>query len=97
MSPKQKLIARCKELGCMLTDDGEVLRVDPPEGKVITVTEAHSIDFTLTGWTRLEAYAEILDDLRDGIEPCTLEDCDTCSEPSSFEDILKTFPAMRLA
>ena len=94
---KQKLIARCKELGCGLLDDVDTLRIDAPVGKVIASTQCHYADLYLRGWKRNDAYLELLTELSNGIEDCQDGDCDVCDEAMSFDDLYKLYRGERLA
>jgi hypothetical protein len=75
---RRQLAARCKALGVRLVIGADVVRIDAPRGWVIAVTECHSRDLYLKGWTKPEAYAELLDDLRFGLERCDDAECEHC-------------------
>ena len=97
---KSKLITRCKELGVMLLDSGDVLRVDAPAGYVIRDTDGHSKDIYGIGtrWTRPDAYRDIFESLAGGLDECDDPDCDSCiHEPMSFAEIQNTYRGERLA
>ena len=97
MKPRQCLIARCKDLGCMLTDGGDVIRVDAPQGQRLRGTGLHGVDLYTRGWTRDAAYLEIIHDLEMGLEPCDDSDCETCQDGLTFDDLLRLYPGERLA
>jgi hypothetical protein len=102
MATKQQVIKKCLELGCMLLDCGDCLRVDPPVGKVVSATGSHTLDLYLgtRGYKRSEAYAEIMADLRMGIDECTDPECDSCvldPSGSDFKALQSLYRGERLA
>ena len=95
---KQQLIKRCKELGCMLLDGGDSVSIDAPVGKVLSNNGVHSRTIHLDCWARPEAYRELMDDMKGGLEDCTGKDCDSCVvEPMTFEAIHKLYGGERLS
>jgi hypothetical protein len=78
MATKRTLVGRCRALGVRLTDDGDVLRLDCPPGKVLAGSGLHWRDLDLWGWTRPAAYDELMADLAMGVEDCEREDCEAC-------------------
>lgn len=97
---RRQLVKRCVELGCMLLDDGDCLRIDPPAGKVICDTGGHSRDLYYGGgrWPKPDAYAELLSDLAGGLDDCDDPDCDSCvHERHTFEELQELYRGERLA
>ncbi|MDH3350239.1 MAG: hypothetical protein OEM51_01725 [Gammaproteobacteria bacterium] len=79
---KKQFDAICaeKKVSWRYEDETDTIEVDAPPGYVMTDSGLHYRSLYLRGWKRAEAYADLADDLRAGIEPCTLEDCDLCEE-----------------
>ncbi len=96
---KNKSIYKCKSLGVMLLDCGNVLRVDAPNGKVFESTGLHYLDFYLDGWlqTHIDAYRELLGQLKGGLAECDNKQCEVCEEALSFDEAEKLYQGERLA
>lgn len=86
MATKKQLVARCRELGVMLLDSGDCVRIDAPLGKRFAGGCGHSRDIYTDGWSRSEVYEELLRELSDGID-----DCD------DLEEVHSVYGGLRLA
>ena len=95
MAARKQLVDRCKELGAWLFDDGDTIRVDLPAGK--TFDCGHWIDRSRHGWKLSELYDDILADLEPGVNDCTDEGCDSCSESMTPEQIAELYRCERVA
>ena len=100
------VVARCKQLGVMLCDDGGTLRVDLPRYKVFKGRGVHWMDFeystgrhaALALGTRGQALAALLEGLAEGLEDCTDPECECCvTEFLSFADTVTLYKTKRLA
>ena len=96
------VVARCKQLGVMLCDDGGTLRADLPRYKVFKGRTQHYLDFAYSkrrwGLSREDALGVLLEDLAEGLEDCTDPECECCvTEFLSFEDIVTLYKTKRLA
>ena len=96
---KNKSIIKCKSLGVMLLDCGNVLRVDAPYGKVFESTSLHYLDIYFDGWLRedTDAFRELLGQLEGGLTECDDNQCEICEETLSFEEAEKLYQGERLA
>ncbi len=94
---ENKSIHKCKTLGVMLLDCGNVLRIDVPLGKVIKSTGLHYLDIYFDEKQRADAYRKLLDQLEDGLVECNDNKCEVCEETLSFEEAEKVYQGSRLA
>lgn len=92
MTIKQRATKKLNDTGCVITDDGNTITVDPPSGFILTFTGCHCacipyrecFKYTKDGrteWrdaTPAERWQEVIDIVSEGIEPCTAHDCDVC-------------------
>lgn len=92
------VVARCKQLGVMLCDDGGTLRVDLPRYKVVKGRGVHWLDFEYVRGGRGLALETLLEDLAVGLEDCTDPECEACVlDFLSFEDTVALYKTKRLA
>jgi hypothetical protein len=77
---KAALKARCSELGCTMTveEHGDSVRlgVEAPAGLRFSVEMHEMVDWTYKPWH--PDYADMLDRLSAGVEPCDDPECEWC-------------------
>ena len=84
---KAQFLRRVQELGCTIPpdmDDSWALHVDTPEGQRFVSTGCHMLavpcrNHSGQSWLP-QAYAEALQDMALGLEPCAEAECDYCDE-----------------
>lgn len=92
MATKREVVELCRSLGVVLTDEGDKLEMFAPRGKVFS-GGVHCATIWADGGMRgcriprQELYADMLETLRIGLEPCTEPDCCPCSESQVPEDV----------
>jgi len=83
MATKQQVMQMAAKHGIVVVDDGTKIAVDLPHGYVLVASGLHFRDLYYNSppgaWKKPDAWESILEDIRDGIEPCTDPDCDCCS------------------
>jgi hypothetical protein len=82
MATKQQVMRVAAKHGITVVDDGEKIAVDLPPGFVLVGSGLHFLDLHYNSppgaWNKPDAWESILDDIREGVEPCTDDDCDCC-------------------
>lgn len=88
MATRKQFMARCKELGVTVEDDGSSLVASAPKGKHFACRDLHmlSIDYDSPpgAWKKADAYQDLMDDLSYGLEDAP-EDCDCRDEERQNE------------
>ena len=97
MATKQQAIAACKASGLMLVDAGDCIRVDAPIGRVLHWGGAHSHDLYTRGFTRPQAWDEVVEVASAGTDACDNPECDACvREAMSFDELARLYGGERL-
>ena len=95
---RQRVIAACKTHGIMCLDDGDCIRVDAAPGLVFKTTGHHSYDsYLMAGVPKDENWHSVLCDIERGVMKCQDDDCPTCEEGMTFDEIHKLYGGERLA
>ena len=90
MSNRSKVLAYCKYHDIKVYDHsipGQQVDISiwTPKGKMLKDLSQHTVKVWFyvggDGWTKDDAWAEILDDLKAGLTDCTVSNCDTCNDP----------------
>jgi hypothetical protein len=79
---KAELVKAATALGVELVFNEDDVEALCPAGKRFAGTQVHMFRATHRGkvaW-KASAYADLLADMRDGIEDCNEPECDTCTE-----------------
>lgn len=82
---KAKLRNRCKELGVVFQDEGDSINVYVNPGSIFTGWGVHHIGVSLRNCSRPDAYESLFDDLKSGVGPCDIDDCEWCEEFETIE------------
>lgn len=94
---RRALSKLAERTGIMVMDCGNALHADAPPGYVIANTGTHSTMLApLDAWKRSDAYDDIARDIEDGCLPCDDEDCDTCAEGMTFDELLTLYRGTRI-
>lgn len=68
-----------------LIDDGYKVSCIAPEKHVWQSTETHEVSIWYErGWKKNEVYYELLQDVKNGVIPCSTPDCEWCQEPEGL-------------
>ena len=82
MATKQQVMQMADKYGIIVVDTGGKITVDLPDGYVLAGSGLHFLDLYYDSppgaWKKPDVWQAILDDISDGIEPCTDPDCDCC-------------------
>jgi len=75
-----KFIKRANQLNVVVEDDGQVLSIEAPKGKVFGTyfTHADMIFYGYDNWTKPQAYERMIEIMAMGLVDCDIEDCETC-------------------
>jgi hypothetical protein len=79
LATRKQFLARVADLGLELVEDDFCLEVVCPAGVRFAGTDVHSFRVDNRGWTRMQQYGALVDDMKHGVEPCPDPDCD-CRE-----------------
>ena len=95
---KKQLIAACQRIGAHLFESADCIRINLPRGKMFDGGDVHSLDLYLRGWTRPEAYGDLLYDLEQmPVVDCIDPECDSCTEECTDEDFENLYGCERIA
>lgn len=80
MATKKQFLKRCEELNITVQDNGEVMTIDPPQGKVFAIFFTHyeAVFYDHESWVKSEMYDHFIDILKMGLVDCDIEDCESC-------------------
>jgi hypothetical protein len=90
VSNRTRLLAYCEEHDIKVYDysiRGHSVEISiwTPKGKMLKHLSQHSAKVWFyvggDGWTKDDAWGELLDDLKAGLTDCTVPNCDTCNDP----------------
>ncbi len=81
---KQRAYQLAKELGCEITEDDDAILLDALPPMTLSSHDQHCLVYSLqdgikdriTGRT---IWQEIIEDLRYGVDRCTIKNCDHCA------------------
>lgn len=80
MATKKQFLKRCEELNITVQDDGQVMTIDPPQGKVFATFFTHyeAIFYDHQSMTKAECYADFIEIMKDGLVDCEVTECESC-------------------
>lgn len=80
MATRKKFLKRCAELGVTVKDENDTLSIDAPPGHIFIGTNFHWGDISNIhrSWRRHEMYDALIEEMSDGVAPCTIANCDAC-------------------
>lgn len=83
---KQKAYELAEKLGVTIEIDyGSCITIESPDFHQLSGSDGHTrvydiADGVVNFFTKKSAWAEVVNDLRYGVEPCKVKDCDYCAE-----------------
>lgn len=86
MGYKQKVLSLAEQMGVEVTQRDREVVMEAPDGHLFTGPQVHGV--VASKWDD-ESFDDLwkrsLDDLRDGIEPCTDDECEICHPDEESE------------
>jgi hypothetical protein len=80
-SYKQKVLARAQQLGVEVEEIGSDVLLWAPEGHLFSGIDIHGfVESPWDGETKAGMWRVAWEDLKSGVEPCWLKDCEVCRE-----------------
>lgn len=77
MSTKKAVMALAEQLGADIIDSGTVIEMEAPAGYTVAPEQHAYVYDVMDG--RAEVWTAIMQDLKQGFEPCTTTNCEWCA------------------
>jgi hypothetical protein len=85
---RKQVLAKAKELGILVNDDGNAIELEAPNGFLLGLTDSHcSMQFIYGdgAWARPDIWNAVMEYLEAGLEPCEDPECD-CHKGQETEE-----------
>lgn len=79
MATRKQFLQRANELNIVVDDNGEVITIDAPQGKVFATFFTHYEIVIYETWRMADVYDHFIDLMKMGIVDCEERECETCN------------------